>query len=77
MWMLFQAAIIFAVGSAAIYWQWTPNSLVVGIISIGAAFAATALLSGLLRLAARARDRRARRTEHQDQSPRLIAGEDP
>lgn len=41
MWFLLQSLIIFAVMSSNIYWQWTPNSYLAGLIAVGAAFVAT------------------------------------
>jgi len=47
--MLFQALIAFAVGSAAIYWQWTPNGVLIGLMSMGAALGATVAVNALIR----------------------------
>ena len=41
MWFLLQSLIIFAVMSSNIYWQWTPNGYLAGLIGAGAAFFAT------------------------------------
>jgi hypothetical protein len=44
MWYLFQGVIIFAVGASNIYWHWTPNGYLVGLVGVGAAYGATFLL---------------------------------
>jgi hypothetical protein len=41
MWLLIQCAIMIAVLWANIYWQWTPNHVVAGLLAVGAAYAVT------------------------------------
>lgn len=48
MWYLFQGAIMFAVGSSNIVWNWTPNGYVVGLAGILAAGFSTVLASRFL-----------------------------
>ena len=50
MWKLFQLAIFFAVYFTGIYFEWTPNGYVLGLLSVGAAFFSTMLLAGALDL---------------------------
>jgi hypothetical protein len=45
MWLLLQSAVIFAVLASDIHWHWTPNGYLAGLIGVGAAFAATAVVS--------------------------------
>ena len=47
LWKLFQLSIMAAVMCANIYYQWTPNPYVVGLLGLGAAFIATWILVGL------------------------------
>jgi hypothetical protein len=47
MWKLFQLSIMAAVMCGNIYYQWTPNPYVVGLLGFGAAFVATWFLVGL------------------------------
>jgi hypothetical protein len=54
MWMILQLLIAFAVLSANIYWQLTPNGFVASLGAFGAAYSVTWLISWLL-------DRRHRR----------------
>lgn len=46
MWKLFQLTVFFAVYFTGIHYEWTPNGYVLGLLSVGAAFFATLLLSG-------------------------------
>lgn len=48
MWLAFQLLIAFAVLSANIYWQITPNGVVAALGAFGIAYGATWLLSRLL-----------------------------
>ena len=43
MWKLLQALIVFGVLCANIYWEWTPNGLLAGILGILAAYILTIL----------------------------------
>lgn len=45
MWWIFQSSIIFAVGASNIYYHWTPNPYLVGLIGIGLSYGLTLLLS--------------------------------
>src|SRR6185369_11870206 len=47
MWKLFQLSIMAAVMCGNIYYEWTPNGYLVGILGLGAAYLATLLLSPL------------------------------
>lgn len=46
MFYLLQILVIFAVGASNIYWHWTPNGYLVGLIGIGIAYGLTLLISG-------------------------------
>ena len=48
MWFVLQGSIIFAVISSNIYFQWTPNGYLAGLIGVGAAFFATMGITQLL-----------------------------
>ncbi len=48
MWKLFQIAVALSVSFTGIYYEWTPSGYVLGLLSIGAAFFATLILSELL-----------------------------
>lgn len=50
MWKLLQISIFLAVSFTGIYYEWTPNGLVLGIVAATCAFAATALLGDFFRL---------------------------
>lgn len=50
MWKLLQIVVFFAVSFTGIYYQWTPNGLVLGIVAATCAFAATVLLGDFFRL---------------------------
>ena len=54
MWKLFQLMVFFAVYFTGIYYQWTPNGYVLGLLSVGAAFFSTLLLTGAFDLWKRA-----------------------
>lgn len=54
-WMLFQSAIIFAVISSNIHWNWTPNGYLASLIGIAVAFIATVSINGLIGLMRRLR----------------------
>jgi hypothetical protein len=58
-WMLFQGAIIFAVVSSNIHWNWTPNGYLASLIGIGAAFVATISINGATGLLRRLRSKNA------------------
>ena len=45
---LFQLVVFFGVACTGIYYEWTPNGYVLGLLSIGAAFFSTLLLSWAL-----------------------------
>ena len=47
MWLLIQSLIIFAVVSSNIYYQWTPNKILPGLLSVGLALVVTAGLNKL------------------------------
>lgn len=49
MWLLFQASIIGAVCVSNVYWPWTPNKILPGLIGVGLAYLVT-LLCWKLRL---------------------------
>lgn len=49
-WKLLQAAIVFAVVCANIYWELTPNGFLAVAIGVGVAIGVTALLTGLCEL---------------------------
>jgi hypothetical protein len=40
-WYLLQSSVMIAVGWTGIYYQWTPNGYLLGLISIGAAWLVT------------------------------------
>lgn len=69
MWQLFQGLVFFAVASASIYWEWTPNGLLVGLMGAGAAWLATKALSGLIDVYGWFRRVRARSPRERDQAP--------
>lgn len=50
MWKLFQLVVFFGVAFTGVYYQWTPNGVVLGIVAATCAFAATVLLGDLFRL---------------------------
>ena len=47
MWLLFQSAVMIAVGCTGIYYEWTPNRVALGIVMVGAAWLATKIVSSL------------------------------
>ena len=49
MWKLVQLSIMAAVMCGNIYYQWTPNGYLAGLLGVGAAFLVTLLLSPLFR----------------------------
>jgi hypothetical protein len=49
-WRLIQIVTFFAVAFAGIYYQWTPNGLVLGLVAATCAFGVTVLLGDLARL---------------------------
>lgn len=65
MWLLFQLLVMFAVLSANIYWELTPNGYLASGIALGVAFGLTWLINWLLYLI--------RRRKHglQEQGPTL------
>jgi hypothetical protein len=69
MWVLFQLSIMAAVMCGNIYWKWTPNGYVVGILGLGAAYFATWILVRLRSLFGR----RSAELEYQPSSERLRA----
>lgn len=54
MWKLFQISVFLTVMFTGIYYEWTPNGYVLSLLSIGAAFFATLVLSEGFRLLTRA-----------------------
>src|SRR5215831_9204280 len=48
MWLIFQSAVMIAVGWTGIYYEWTPNRVALGILMVGAAWVATRLVSAFL-----------------------------
>jgi len=48
MWLLFQSAIMIAVGWTGIYYEWTPNKVTLGIVAVGAAWLATWIINKLI-----------------------------
>lgn len=50
LWKLLQISVFFAVAFTGIYYEWTPNGLVLGLVSATAAFAVTVLLGDFFRL---------------------------
>jgi hypothetical protein len=49
-WKLLQLTVFLAVSFTGIYYEWTPNGLVLGIVAATCAFAATVLLGDFFRL---------------------------
>ncbi len=49
-WKLLQLSVFLAVSFTGIYYEWTPNGLVLGIVAATCAFAVTVLLGDLFRL---------------------------
>ena len=58
LWKLFQLSIMAAVMCGNIYYSWTPNPYLVGLLGLGAAFIATWILVGLGSLVRRCRPQR-------------------
>lgn len=52
LWKLLQLTVFLAVSFTGIYYEWTPNGLVLGLVAATCAFAATVLLSDLFRFLA-------------------------
>lgn len=50
MWKLLQIVVFLTVSFTGIYYEWTPNGLVLGIVAATCAFAATVLLGDFFRL---------------------------
>jgi len=50
LWRLLQLTVFVAVMFTGVYYKWTPNGLVLGLIAATCAFAATVLLGDLFRL---------------------------
>jgi hypothetical protein len=50
LWKLFQLTVFLAVGFTGIYYEWTPNGLVLSLVAGFCAFGATVLLGDLFRL---------------------------
>jgi hypothetical protein len=50
MWKLLQIVVFFSVAFTGIYYEWTPNGLVLGLVSATCAFAVTVLLGDFFRL---------------------------
>ena len=48
MWFLLQGSIVFAVMASNIYWQWTPNPYLAGVLGFVVALLATVGVSNLL-----------------------------
>lgn len=49
LWKLLQLTVFLAVSFTGIYYEWTPNGLVLGLVAATCAFAATVLLGDLFR----------------------------
>jgi hypothetical protein len=49
-WKLLQLTVFLAVSFTGIYYEWTPNGLVLGLVAATCAFAVTVLLGDLFRL---------------------------
>jgi hypothetical protein len=49
-WRLLQIAVFLSVSFTGIYYEWTPNGLVLSLVSATCAFAATVLLGDFFRL---------------------------
>ncbi len=49
-WRLLQLSVFLAVSFTGIYYEWTPNGLVLGLVAATCAFAATVLLGDFFRL---------------------------
>ena len=45
MWLLAQMAIMIAIGWTGIYYKWTPNGYLLGLLAVGGAFVVTWLLT--------------------------------
>ena len=69
MWKLFQMVVFLSVSFTGIYYEWTPNGYVLGLLSIGAAFFATLILSQLLSWTFKARDALLRQQRANDRLP--------
>jgi hypothetical protein len=41
MWLMIQCVVMIAVLWANIYWKWTPNSVLAGLLAVGAAYCVT------------------------------------
>lgn len=54
-WHRMQAAVGVAVVCSNIYWQWTPNKLLAGLVGFVCAFLMTVTIAGVLGLTARCR----------------------
>lgn len=50
MWKLLQLVVFLAVSFTGIYYRWTPNGLVLGIVAVTCAFGTTVLLGDFFRL---------------------------
>jgi hypothetical protein len=50
LWRLLQIVVFLSVSFTGIYYEWTPNGLVLGIVAATCAFAATVLLGDFFRL---------------------------
>ena len=48
MWLLFQSAVMMAVGCTGIYYEWTPNRVALGVVMVGAAVVPSELLARIL-----------------------------
>jgi hypothetical protein len=51
-WKLLQLTVFLAVSFTGIYYEWTPNGLVLGLVAATCAFAVTVLLGDLFRFLA-------------------------
>jgi len=76
-WKLLQISVFLAVSFTGIYYEWTPNGLVLGIVAATCAFAATVLLGDLFRLVRWTRNKLRsvlgkQRLDHGDPSRRKI-----
>lgn len=73
MWKLLQLVVFLSVYFTGIYYEWTPNGLVLGIVAATCAFATTVLLGDFFRLVRWARKRIARAPVNQDPDEGLLS----
>jgi hypothetical protein len=71
-WKLLQIVTFFGVGFTGIYYQWTPNGLVLGLVSALCALAVTVLLGDFFRLVGWCRKRLLRLLGEERAKKRLL-----